>query len=82
MYIHLGGEKMIRANEVIAIFDISTEQSSDITKSLLHEVRTNRKIDVVGNEESKSIVISNSNIYYSPVSPSTLRKRIDQMITD
>lgn len=32
MYIHLGGEKIIRSSELVAIFDISIEKSSKISK--------------------------------------------------
>jgi hypothetical protein len=82
MFIHIGGDKMIRTNDVIAILDISIEQSSKISKLFLQEARLSKKIDVVGSEESKSVVIANSIIYFSPVSTSTLRKRIDQLTTD
>ena len=32
MYIHLGGEKIIRSSELVAIFDISIEKSSKVSK--------------------------------------------------
>ncbi len=35
MYIHLGGEKIIRASELMAIFDISIEKSSKISKQFV-----------------------------------------------
>ena len=39
MYIHLGGEKIIRASELVAIFDISIEQSSKLSKQFVTQAR-------------------------------------------
>ncbi|XEC95015.1 extracellular matrix regulator RemB [Paenibacillus tarimensis] len=75
MYIHLGGEKIIRAAELVAIFDISIEQSSRLSKQFVIGARKRKDIEVIGEEESKSIVITKQKIYYSPISSSTLKKR-------
>lgn len=75
MYIHLGGEKIIRTSQLIAIFDISIEQSSKISKHFAVQALKNRKVETIGEEDPKSIVVADDRVYYSPISTSTLKKR-------
>ncbi|CAM4304971.1 MULTISPECIES: extracellular matrix regulator RemB [Paenibacillus] len=78
MYIHLGGEKIVRAAELVAIFDISIEQSSKISKQFVTHATKRKDVEVIGEEEPKSIVITGQRVYYSPISSSTLKKRAHQ----
>jgi hypothetical protein len=75
MYIHLGGEKVIRAAELIAIFDITIEKSSKISKQFITHAIENKKIEMIGEEPPKSLVVAKEKIYYSPISSATLKKR-------
>lgn len=79
MFIHLGGEKIIRANELIAIFDLAIEKNSKISKRFIKQAGKKRSIEVIGEEESKSLVITENKVYYSPISTSTLNKRAHQL---
>ncbi|NGM81927.1 DUF370 domain-containing protein [Paenibacillus sp. 7124] len=75
MYIHLGGEKIIRSSELIAIFDISIEKSSKLSKQFVAAALNDKKLERIGEEEAKSIVVTQNIVYYSPISSSTLKKR-------
>ncbi|MBW5448810.1 DUF370 domain-containing protein [Cohnella sp. CFH 77786] len=75
MYIHLGGEKIIRTSQVVAIFDISIEQSSKLSRQFVAQAQKNRGVETIGEEEPKSIVVTEDRVYYSPISTSTLKKR-------
>lgn len=75
MYIHLGGEKIIRASELVAIFDISIEQSSKLSKQFAAGAKKRKDVEMIGEEEPKSIVVTQNRVYYSPISSSTLKKR-------
>ncbi|QJC50158.1 DUF370 domain-containing protein [Paenibacillus albicereus] len=75
MYIHLGGEKIIRTSELVAIFDISIEQSSKLSKQFVAGAKKRKDVELIGEEEPKSIVVTKSRVYYSPISSSTLKKR-------
>ncbi|WP_010279255.1 extracellular matrix regulator RemB [Paenibacillus senegalensis] len=79
MFIHLGGEKIIRANELVAIFDLAIEKNSKISKRFIKYAEKHRKIEVIGEEESKSLIITANKVYYSPISTSTLNKRAHQL---
>lgn len=82
MYIHLGGDKLIQTKDLIAIFDLTIEKSSKISKDYLQHAREFKKTDRIGSEESKTIVLTTDKIYYSPVSSSTLKKRANQYLSD
>lgn len=76
MYIHLGGEKVILSSELVAIFDISIEQSSKISKQFISHALEQKNVVRIGEEEAKSIVVTQTEIYYSPISSATLKKRL------
>jgi hypothetical protein len=78
MFIHVGGEKIIRSSELIAIFDLSIEKHSKISKQFVNEAAKEKRIEVIGEEESKSLVVTVNKIYYSPISSTTLKKRANQ----
>jgi hypothetical protein len=80
MFIHLGGEKIIRASELVAIFDVSIEKSSKISKHFLSHAAKENRIEVIGEEECKSLVVTKTTVYYSPISSSTLKKRAHQLL--
>ncbi|MFD0698480.1 extracellular matrix regulator RemB [Paenibacillus sp. GCM10027628] len=82
MFIHLGGEKIIRASELIAIFDISIEKSSKISKQFIQQATKDKKIEQIGEEECKSLVVTQNKVYYSPISSATLKKRAHQLLTN
>jgi len=76
MYIHIGGDRMIRAAELIAIFDVTIEQSSKLSSQFMQDARDQGRIEVVAEEEVKSIVVTKEQLYYSPISSATLKKRL------
>jgi hypothetical protein len=75
MYIHLGGEKIIRTSQLVAIFDVSIEQSSKLSRQFVAQAQKKREVELIGEEEPKSIVVTEEKVYYSPISTSTLKKR-------
>jgi len=82
VFIHLGGEKIIRSSELIAIFDLSIEKSSKISKQFIAEAARGKKIEIIGEEECKSLVVTQGKVYYSPISSMTLKKRANQLLTN
>ncbi|WP_256759647.1 extracellular matrix regulator RemB [Cohnella sp. WQ 127256] len=75
MYIHLGGEKVIRTSQLVAIFDISIEQSSKLSRQFVVHAQKNKEVETIGEEDPKSIVVTEHKVYYSPISTATLKKR-------
>lgn len=75
MFIHLGGDKVIRSRELIAIFDISNDKPSQLPRTLLTHANQEKKVEQIGEEAPKSLVVTETRLYYSPISSSTLKKR-------
>jgi hypothetical protein len=80
MFIHLGGEKIIRTEELIAIFDLSIEKNSKISKQFISYAVKEKKIETIGEEDCKSLVVTANKVYYSPISSTTLKKRATQLL--
>lgn len=74
MFIHIGGDTMVRLEEVIGIFDIRLEREST-THQLFERLRSENKIEVVDVGGSKSFVLTEKKTYLSPISSATLKKR-------
>lgn len=64
MFIHLGGNQMIRLSDVVAIVDAVGAMNSSSSIPF-------PKVD----EEVKSFIITTDHIYTSPISSNTLLKR-------
>ncbi|MBP2002364.1 hypothetical protein J2Z69_003436 [Paenibacillus shirakamiensis] len=82
MYIHLGGEKIISSTELVAIFDISIEKSSKISKQFVTHAIKEKQVIYISEEESKSIVVTKKVVYYSPISSATLKKRANHFVAN
>lgn len=74
MFIHLGGDIMIRSKEIIAILNHDAKEQA-ITAEFLKEEEKNKPTTVISTDYIKSIVLTNKEIYYSPVSSLTLNRR-------
>lgn len=67
MYIHIGGETVLRSRDVVAIFDASILQQ----QAHLASGPNWRALGPV-----KSVVLTPTHVYGSPISCATLRKRL------
>ncbi|WP_339060743.1 extracellular matrix regulator RemB [Tepidibacillus marianensis] len=75
MFIHIGGDIVVRAKEVVAIIDISDQENiTKKTKIFIQQMEKEQRFIRISHTEVKSIVITTKNIYYSPISSVTLKK--------
>ena len=80
MYLHLGGEYVIKEEEVIGIFDLDTSTVSKHTRRFLNKKEKEKKVINVSYELPKSFILvenqkKEEKIYISQISSSTLNKR-------
>ena len=79
MYIHLGGEYVVKEEEVIGIFDLDTSTVSKYTRNFLNLKEKQGKVINVSYELPKSFILATKNnqekIYISQISSLTLNKR-------
>lgn len=77
MYVHLGEDILVRTCDIIAILDKETVKSSEYIKELLERNRKN--VVHLTKGSFKSVIITESNVYYSPLASGTLKKRSSKL---
>lgn len=80
MYLHLGGDCVVRTDEIIGIFDLeNTTATTNTRKFLAHAEQTGRVINVT-DELPRSFIVSQKNdkttVHIAQISPATLKKRL------
>lgn len=83
MYVSLGQDKVICTRDVIGIFDLDNTTVSKITREMLRSAEKKRNVVTVQGDLPKSYVVCSEKkgeqqIIISPVTPTTLTKRIRQ----
>lgn len=73
MYIHIGEDLNIRAQEIIAILDKESVNSSSFVEEFLNRHKGN--VVNLSKKTYKSVIITTELIYLSPLSSGTLKKR-------
>lgn len=80
MYIHLGGDYVVRQEEIIGIFDMENTTVSSKTRSFLSKAEKSKEVINVSYELPKSFILTNKNnknkVYISQISPATLSNRL------
>ncbi len=75
MYIHLGSDVVISAQNVIAILNMEEPLSADL-QDIIDIATVERKlINISDKEKNKALVVCQENVYISPISSNTLYKR-------
>lgn len=75
MYIHLGSDVVISAQNVIAILNIEEPLSADLQDIIDIATVEKKLINISDKEKKKALVICNDCAYISPISSNTLYKR-------
>lgn len=82
MYVHLGVDSVICCKDIIGIFDMDNTTVSKITRDTLSKAEKKGEVTTIGYDLPKSYIICSENkenkIYISPVTPTTLTRRIKQ----
>lgn len=84
MYIHIGGEKVIKKKDIIGVFDLDTTSVSAATKEYFKKAQREKKILSVSDELPKTYIIAGGRgrekMYISPISTQTLIRRSEKRI--
>ncbi|NLI14097.1 extracellular matrix regulator RemB [Pelotomaculum propionicicum] len=80
MFLHLGGDVVVSKEDIIAILDVRTRQAP-ITREFIEIARDEGFIkNIYDQEKEKSFVITTRDIYMSPISCVTLKKRAESFL--
>lgn len=75
MFIHLGGDTLVNSRQIIAILNVESVLGANSSKEFLKTAQEEGFISNLNQKEYKSVVITDKNIYLSPISTLTLKKR-------
>ncbi len=80
MYIHLGGNTLIRSDDIIGIFDIDKVTVKKDSRDFLQKAEKSGRVVNVSYELPRSFVVSSNKqrhdkVYITQLSPKTLEKR-------
>ena len=82
MYLHIGGQSMIKNSDIVAILDMETTSVSKKTREFLRECEKRGQVVNVAEDIPKSYILCNENgedkIYISQISSATLLKRSEE----
>lgn len=78
MYIYLGGETVIKSDDIIGIFDMDTSTVNKASRDYLSKSEKDKKVIYVNFELPKSFIVCKEKIYICPLNTSTLLKRINK----
>lgn len=80
MFLHLGGDIVVLKKDIIAILDARTKNSA-VTREFIDIAKDEGFIQPISNaDKEKSLVITSKEIYISPISCTTLKKRSDNIL--
>lgn len=86
MFLHLGADWVVSLNRVIAIFDLRSVREAESTREFLAHAQAKRRTVSIADGEVKSAVLTDGELYLSPISSLTLKKRADfltsSLVTD
>lgn len=76
MFIHLGGDVIVPKEEVVAIIDLESASKASSTREFLSVAKEEGfVINICQLDRAKSFIVTEKNVYYSPISSATLLKR-------
>ncbi len=76
MYLHIGSSVVVPVLEILGIFDLSLNKSSS-TKQFLQSMEAKQIVITADIKNCKSFIITRNKLYFSPISPNTLKKRVE-----
>lgn len=75
MFLHLGADVVVSLKRVVAIIDLKSSQTAASTRDFVaRSQRAKAVVDVAGGD-AKSLVLTEREVYLSPISSLTLMKR-------
>lgn len=75
MFLHIGGDTVVRTGDIIGIFDMDTSTVGKATRDFLARAERQKQVQYVNYDLPKSYVLTKDKVYISPLNVSTLMKR-------
>lgn len=76
MYLHIGNSVVVPMVEITGIYSMELKKSAS-TKEFLDFRDEKKVVSIEDNKKAKSFIVTRDMLYYSSISPNTLRKRAE-----
>lgn len=77
MFLHVGADVVVSVKRVVAIFDLRSSGVAETTREFLALAQGEKRVTDISGGDPKSLVLTDSEVYLSPISSLTLMKRAD-----
>ena len=77
MYLHIGGNTMVKYGDIVAILDMETTSISKKTREFFRECERRGQVVNAAEDIPKSYILCGDKIYISQISSATLMKRTE-----
>lgn len=79
MFLHVGGDVVVNVGRVIAILNLRSGGSSgQSVRDQVRQLQAGRVLTDLAGDQAKSLVLTESELFLSPISSATLKKRAEQ----
>ncbi|MCL2532253.1 MAG: DUF370 domain-containing protein [Oscillospiraceae bacterium] len=75
MYLYLGGDKALRNNEILGIFDLDTVTVQAHSRAFLAQAQRKGIVHDAGGDLPRAFVLADDGVWLAPVNTATLQKR-------
>ncbi|MCI6360297.1 MAG: DUF370 domain-containing protein [Eubacterium coprostanoligenes] len=75
MYLHIGEDTLVRDKDIIGIFDMDTSTVNKATRDYLKKAEKDKRVIYVNYDLPKCFVVTDKNVFVSPINTGTLNKR-------
>ena len=79
MLLHIGGEKLLRWDDIVGVFDMDNATSSHLTREFLKKAERAKKVTSVSEELPKSFILCGDRVYLSHLGSATLLGRTENL---
>lgn len=79
MFLHIGGNITVRADDVVGIFDIEACSVSRITADFLNSCQKKGVVEYASQDMPKSFIVTKEKMYISNVSHRTVVRRAREL---
>lgn len=80
MFLHVGTDVVVSLKNIVAILDARSSREAEATRQFLSLRKSGHRVLDISGGEPKSIVVTDEEVYLSPISSTTLKKRTDHML--
>ena len=83
MYVHIGSNRMLRAKDIVGIFDLDGEITTKDTQNFLRRIDSEGKAELAGDDLPRSFVLvsgdgKEESVIYSRLTTQALAKRTEK----